>query len=76
MPRGYPFPDLELLHKMLAVRGWERMELAERAGISDKLAGRVVSGRPVAVSTLEAVARALLAHQPSSALAEVLGETA
>lgn len=74
MAVGLQFPDLPLLHREMAKRGWDRSRLAAAAGISLPAACRAVDGGRVQPETIEAVSRALVAHPPDSATATLLAK--
>ena len=66
-------PNGQAIEQKRIEKGWRQVDLARKAGISEKTMSRVERREPVFITTLELIARALktpvnsiLAHQPSN----------
>lgn len=70
---GYVIPTAKILYG-LAVRGWEKQDLARAAGVSAGVVTKACAGIRVSPKSIERMAKAFASHPPKPALVELFRE--
>lgn len=70
---GYRIPGAKLRYG-IAIRGWQKQDLARLAGVSKGVVTKACAGEPVRMSSIERISQALTSHPPKPELVELLRE--